>query len=496
MADEVYVDHGVVEYAVNLVLATRDPAPVQPPRARRADRPSAPAPAPASASSPAARALALLRGRTYALPQDVFDVAPDVLRHRLVLSYEALAQGLAVDQMLARLLSTVPGPAGRPVRRTRPARPPRPRCRRRPPAAPTSPSRPRRRDRPARPLERGTGAARRARPTAPPDRRSQPTPRCARPDASDRPPEHRHRTLGRGAAPARADRHPPARRHAAGRLPRPGARPRLASRARPGPTTPATTSAASTGTSPPARSEPHIRETIADRELETWVLADLSASLALRHRRLREARPGPGRHGGRRLPHPAHRQPHRRRGRSRARTADHPARPRRSRQPAGPAAPGRCWPPRPTTRRLRPRRARSGAWPPPPAGAAWPSSCPTSSAPTSGNARCACSGARHEVLAVEVVDPRELELPDVGPARARGSRDRQRARGPDRQRQDPAAATPRPPPPSGPRSPARIRSAGADHLVLRTDHDWLLDLVRFVAWRRERLESLARLRRS
>ena len=52
-----------------------------------------------------------------------------------------------------------------------------------------------------------------------------------------------------------------------------------ASRARPASTSPATTCAASTGTSPPACSEPHVRETIADRELETWVLVDLSASL-------------------------------------------------------------------------------------------------------------------------------------------------------------------------------------------------------------------------
>ena len=57
-----------------------------------------------------ARALALLRGRTYALPQDVYDVAPDVLRHRLVPSYEALAQGLTVEHLLTRLLSTVPAP--------------------------------------------------------------------------------------------------------------------------------------------------------------------------------------------------------------------------------------------------------------------------------------------------------------------------------------------------------------------------------------------------
>ncbi len=44
------------------------------------------------------------------LPQDVFDVAPDVLRHRLVLSYEALADGVAADQVLAKVLSTIPAP--------------------------------------------------------------------------------------------------------------------------------------------------------------------------------------------------------------------------------------------------------------------------------------------------------------------------------------------------------------------------------------------------
>ena len=57
-----------------------------------------------------ARALALLRGRTYVLPQDVFDVGTDVLRHRLVLSYEALAQGRDADDVLTRILSTVPAP--------------------------------------------------------------------------------------------------------------------------------------------------------------------------------------------------------------------------------------------------------------------------------------------------------------------------------------------------------------------------------------------------
>lgn len=119
-AAEVYVDHSVVDYAVHLVFATREPAKY---------RLEAVEPYLTYGASPraslglvaAGRALALLRGRTYVLPQDVFDVAPDVLRHRLVPSYEALAESIGVDQILAKILSTVPAPritpneAGRPV---------------------------------------------------------------------------------------------------------------------------------------------------------------------------------------------------------------------------------------------------------------------------------------------------------------------------------------------------------------------------------------------
>jgi MoxR-like ATPase len=106
-ADQVYVDPGVVDYAVNVVFATREPgdhglsdlngmiAYGASPRA-------------SLGLVAAGRALALLRGRDYALPQDVFDVAPDVLRHRLVLSYEALADGIDVNDVLVRVLSTVP----------------------------------------------------------------------------------------------------------------------------------------------------------------------------------------------------------------------------------------------------------------------------------------------------------------------------------------------------------------------------------------------------
>jgi MoxR-like ATPase len=108
-ADRVYVDRSVVDYAVSLVLATRDPA-----KYGLADLTSlvsyGASPRASLGLVAAGRALALLRGRTYTLPQDVFDVAPDILRHRLVLSYEALAREISADHVLARVLSTVPAP--------------------------------------------------------------------------------------------------------------------------------------------------------------------------------------------------------------------------------------------------------------------------------------------------------------------------------------------------------------------------------------------------
>ena len=108
-ADAVFVDAGVADYAVRLVLATRAPADHGLPEL---------APYLAYGASPrgslglvaAGRALALLRGRDYLVPQDVFDVAFDVLRHRLVLSYEALAEGVETDAVLARVLSVVTAP--------------------------------------------------------------------------------------------------------------------------------------------------------------------------------------------------------------------------------------------------------------------------------------------------------------------------------------------------------------------------------------------------
>jgi len=108
-ADRVYVDRSVLEYAVNLVLATRTPenfglADVKPYLEFGAS------PRASLGLVRAARAIALVRGRSYAIPQDVFDVAPEILRHRLVLSYEALAAGIDSEAILARLLSTVAAP--------------------------------------------------------------------------------------------------------------------------------------------------------------------------------------------------------------------------------------------------------------------------------------------------------------------------------------------------------------------------------------------------
>jgi MoxR-like ATPase len=58
----------------------------------------------------AARALAFVRGRTYALPKDVFDVTFDVIRHRLVLSYEALSDNVSADDLLQKILNRIPMP--------------------------------------------------------------------------------------------------------------------------------------------------------------------------------------------------------------------------------------------------------------------------------------------------------------------------------------------------------------------------------------------------
>jgi len=108
-ADQVYVDPALIEYAVQIVTATRKPSAfglkdIQPyilfgasPRA-------------SLNLILTAKALAFVRGRAYALPQDVLDMALDVIRHRLVLSYEALSDNITSDAILNKIFDRIPIP--------------------------------------------------------------------------------------------------------------------------------------------------------------------------------------------------------------------------------------------------------------------------------------------------------------------------------------------------------------------------------------------------
>ncbi|HEX6289638.1 MAG TPA: AAA family ATPase [Herpetosiphonaceae bacterium] len=107
--DQVYVDPHVIAYATALVQATRNPA------AHGLDRFAS---AVLFGGSPrasiyviaGARALAFVRGRQYVLPQDVVELLPDVLRHRLVLSYEGIVGGVTADAIIAAVLERYPPP--------------------------------------------------------------------------------------------------------------------------------------------------------------------------------------------------------------------------------------------------------------------------------------------------------------------------------------------------------------------------------------------------
>jgi MoxR-like ATPase len=105
-----YVDPALMQYAVKLVAITRDPARHGLPELARFLSYGA-SPRASINLIEGARALAFLRGRPYVLPQDVTDIAPDVLRHRLVLSYEALAEGQTPDVLVRRVMQHLPAPS-------------------------------------------------------------------------------------------------------------------------------------------------------------------------------------------------------------------------------------------------------------------------------------------------------------------------------------------------------------------------------------------------
>jgi MoxR-like ATPase len=108
-ARKIYVDPALITYAVRLVAATRQPA-----RAGLSDHARfilyGASPRATIGMIEAGRALAFLRGRDYVLPEDVVDVAPDVLRHRVVPSYEALAEGVTADDLVRDIMRAVSPP--------------------------------------------------------------------------------------------------------------------------------------------------------------------------------------------------------------------------------------------------------------------------------------------------------------------------------------------------------------------------------------------------
>ncbi len=107
---QVYVDPSLLHYAVRLVSATRYPEKHDLADLKRLITFGA-SPRATIALTESARALALLRGRSYVLPEDMSDLVPDVLRHRLVLSYEALSEGLDSDAVIARIMARISPPA-------------------------------------------------------------------------------------------------------------------------------------------------------------------------------------------------------------------------------------------------------------------------------------------------------------------------------------------------------------------------------------------------
>ncbi|KAA0182609.1 MoxR family ATPase [Cupriavidus cauae] len=105
----VYVDPGLIQYAVRVVSATRRPASYGLDDLDRYVTFGA-SPRATIGLIEGARALALLRGRHYAVPEDVIDLVPDVLRHRLSLSYEAMSDGITPDALIGRIVQAMPVP--------------------------------------------------------------------------------------------------------------------------------------------------------------------------------------------------------------------------------------------------------------------------------------------------------------------------------------------------------------------------------------------------
>jgi len=116
VSGRVFVHHAIVDYVVRVVVATRNPSQHGMPDVAQWVSYGA-SPRASLGLIAAGRALALLRGRDYVLPQDILDVASDVLPHRMVLSYDAIADGIPAMHAVRRVLQTVPLPQVAPRQR-------------------------------------------------------------------------------------------------------------------------------------------------------------------------------------------------------------------------------------------------------------------------------------------------------------------------------------------------------------------------------------------
>ena len=108
LVDQIHVDEKIRDYVVNVVFATRKPQDYQldiQPFIQFGASPRA-----TIALTLAAKTWALMQGRSYTTPQDIKSIGPDVLRHRIILSYEAEVQGITTDDLIRKIFNSIPVP--------------------------------------------------------------------------------------------------------------------------------------------------------------------------------------------------------------------------------------------------------------------------------------------------------------------------------------------------------------------------------------------------
>jgi MoxR-like ATPase len=108
LVDQIHVDEKVRDYIVHLVFATRTPEKYKLDIKHLIQFGASPRAT--IYLTVAAKAWALLQGRTYVTPEDIKSIGPDVLRHRIILTYEAEAQNITTDDIVKKIFNTVPVP--------------------------------------------------------------------------------------------------------------------------------------------------------------------------------------------------------------------------------------------------------------------------------------------------------------------------------------------------------------------------------------------------